>query len=625
MKNIDLRMRALIFDPRLAGLVAILGGVVYSIQSLLYTFTQISDVDEGAYLYQGYLFATGIYHPFQAGGPWTYNAPLSYFIWGVVQALFGPGIRTGRTFAIFLGVLMLVAVWITARRLGGKWWAAIAVWAVVLDLALIKLYSMAESQVLIACMLAWVLALAVGQNQQVWQVTTASVLAGLIVLTRHNLVLVLPILLAYIFWQHGRKAGLWSLAGGVLTVIVGHAVFWPGILVIWTPWLPAKLTPFLAAFRPPKEGSIAFPPNAFKQQVLAFSAGFRYQFTALAGSVAALIVWPRLSRWKNPFKFHTAVFLAVLFFSLLALHGWASLFNKFCIYCFNPYVAFFNVVGVLLVVAIFSEGLKQGSVVRQAIALVFVLMLFTGIGYGSFNLTGIWLLNLRIPRLRTLFMTGKLPEGFAVWDFLESKFHLDYQAARQIAPVIAGFILCLIFLLVTWFVWRSCLRNQGFAWMYFALMSILILGTLLSPIRVLSGGSREYDCAADNIRTNEQVGHYLARIISPGSKVYWDGGGSVVPLLYLPGARILPGQIYDFWSFSPDQDTEQVLKFGLWNQASAAQWKDQADFILIQAGRYGTEWDHFFHSNLLFEELGSSPVVNPCDGRSAILVFRRMP
>ncbi len=621
MAKRNINLRVIFSNLPLAGLMAILGGGVYLVQSLLYAFTQFSEVDEGAYLYQGYLFAKGIYHPFQANGPWMYNAPLSYLIWGYLQAWFGPGLRSGRYIAVVLGLLMLVAVWIAARRLGGKWGGAIVVWAIALDPALIKLYSMAESQVLIACMLAWVLVLVLGEERPLWQIVTGSFLTGVMIMTRHNLVLVLPILLIYIFWQHGKKAGVWSLSAGLLTLVIGYAVYWPNILVIWAPWLPANWMPFLAAFRPPQEGSVVLGNSDLKERILALTAGFRFQFAALMGSLAALILWPR--HWKNHTAYRSAVFLAVLFFALLALHAWGSIFNNFCIFCFTPYLAYFSFVALLLVVALLAEGEKQASLLRQVIAAVFVLLLFIDIGYSSYGISGIWVMNLRIPRFKTLLLTGKLVRGIAIWDFLGTRFHLSSVAARQVAPTVAGAVIALAVLLITYGIWRVTLRKAGYAWMSFTLAVVLAAGTILSPAQVLAGAPRDYDCPVDNIRAYEQAGRYLAGLVRPGSKVYWDGGSAITPLLYVPGIEILPGQIYDFWSFSPEQDTARVLKFGMWNETSAEQWRNQADYILIAVSRYTVEWDQFFQSTQLFEEMGRSPAPNTCQPGSAIRVFKR--
>ncbi|MGD0612137.1 MAG: hypothetical protein ABSB41_11540 [Anaerolineales bacterium] len=617
------QLRSYLVRWRMAELLAFLGGGVYVAQNVLYAFTQMSEVDEGGYLYQGYLFVTGVYHPFQVNGLWMYYPPFSYLFWGYLQKWFGPGLRTGRYGAICLGILMLLAIWIAARHLGGKWWAAAAIWAVALDPALIKLYSMAESQVLIACMLTWVLALVLGENRPLWQIVASSILAGLVLLTRHNLAPVLPILLVYIFWQHGKKAGWWALACGVLTVAAGYALYWPDILVIWTPWLPAKLTPFLDAFRTPQGGAVLLGTPGLLNRVLAFTTTFRFSYFALAGSLAAIILWPRSDQWKNRVNFRASVFLAALFFTLLVLHLWAAVLNNYCVFCVNPYIAWFIVVALLLVVAFFSEGFKQAFLGRQLIAGLFLLLLFIDLGYASFDVTGFWLMNLRLPRLKTLLVGGGHLQGYAIWDLMESRFQMSTAIARQVVPLIASFMAGLAFLLLTWIVWRFLARRRGYAWMPFSLSIVLILGTVLSPLPVMAGGPRQYDCQADMIRAYEQTGQYLASLIPPGSKVYWDGGGSILPLEYVPGVRILPGQIYDFWSFSPDGDTARVLRFGMWNVASADQWKNEADFILVEGNRYDAGWQAFFLANPQFEELRESPPTSPCVDGSNVRVFRR--
>lgn len=97
-----LRWKTSIGKPWYANLLSLLGGLVYLIQSWMYAKMQTSLLDEGAYLYKGYLFAIGKYWPYQEYGPWTNHMPLSFLIPGYVQTVFGPGLRTGRYLAVFL-------------------------------------------------------------------------------------------------------------------------------------------------------------------------------------------------------------------------------------------------------------------------------------------------------------------------------------------------------------------------------------------------------------------------------------------------------------------------------------------------------------------------------------------
>jgi len=588
----------------------------------------MSETDEAAYLYQGYLFVTRVYHPFQDYGPYMYNGPISYLILGYIQTWFGPGLRTGRYFAVFLGLLMLLGVWIAARRLGGKWGAAVAVWAIALNPAAIKIYSLAETQVLIACMLAWLLALVLGKDRPLWQVVSSSILAGVILLTRVNLAPVLPILLVYIFWQHGKKAGLWALLFGLLTVVIGHVIYWPNILVIWAPWLPAKLTPFLDAFRRPLWGFLTQTPASFSARLLAFTQGIRFNYAAMVGSLAALLLWPKAGQWKNHTNMRASLFLAPLFFILLVLHGWASLFNNFCIFCFSPYSEYFTVVALLLVVSSFEMWVKQtSSKIHQLIILFVLLLLLAGVGYATNEDLGTRLINIRIPRIKDFFTTLRfLPGKVELWRVLANKFNLEYSTSHWLVPTLVGLVVGLVLLAISMIIWHTHARKRGFSLMSFSMFIFLLVGTILSPTPLLGGGYTQYDCQGDIISAYEQTGHYLAGIVPPGSKVYWDGDGTTVPILmYLPDIKLLIGQIYGFWSFSQDQNVDRVLKYGLWNEATADQWRNEADFILVEANHYDLKWNEFFLSTHQFEELQPSPQPVPCVDGSNLRIFQRKP
>jgi hypothetical protein len=106
------------------------------------------------------------------------------------SGLFGPGLRTGRYFAIFLSLLMLAGLWVLTNRIGGRWWAAAAVGAVALNPALIKTYSVGLSQGLIACMLVWIVVLILGERRSTVHIMLGALLTGLMVTTREEIVVV---------------------------------------------------------------------------------------------------------------------------------------------------------------------------------------------------------------------------------------------------------------------------------------------------------------------------------------------------------------------------------------------------------------------------------------------------
>ena len=102
--NLRTRLDQMLKQRGVAEIWAAIAGVVYLAQLWFHTHTQVSNLDEGNYLYKGYLFATGQYFPFQDYGPRTNHMPLSFLIPGYVQKWFGPGLRSGRYLAWFLGL-----------------------------------------------------------------------------------------------------------------------------------------------------------------------------------------------------------------------------------------------------------------------------------------------------------------------------------------------------------------------------------------------------------------------------------------------------------------------------------------------------------------------------------------
>ena len=103
-------------------------------------------------------------------------------------------------------------------------------------------YSQGISQVIIACLLAWTLALALGEKRSIWELTLSGFLAGVMIMTRQKMILVLPLLVAYIFWQHGWKPAIYSLLAGGGLLIFFHILYWPYIMQLWLLWLPKSLT-----------------------------------------------------------------------------------------------------------------------------------------------------------------------------------------------------------------------------------------------------------------------------------------------------------------------------------------------------------------------------------------------
>lgn len=182
------------------------GLIFYSIQSFKYANTIPSTVwDEGMYMYNGYLFTTGEYIPYEEGSPWTNQLPFAYLMSGIPQVLFGPGMRTGRYFAVLMGVLSLLGLSLAAKRLGGDWWAAAVAWIVALNSGWVMAFSQVFSQGMVSFMISWALFFLVGKKQPSRELIASAFLFGLAGMVRVNVLPLVFLMILYTFWQKRAK------------------------------------------------------------------------------------------------------------------------------------------------------------------------------------------------------------------------------------------------------------------------------------------------------------------------------------------------------------------------------------------------------------------------------------
>ncbi len=619
------------FQKRIAkeDIIALLGSMIYATQLWLYTHTVYSRLDESAYLYKGYLFATGVYRPFQDFGPWTNKAPLSFLIPGYIQVIFGAGLRPPRYFSVFLALLALFGLWLTARRLGGKKWGAIVVWIFVITPALAKLYSPAISQGLVAFMLVWVLALSLGGDRPIWQLTLSAILAGIILLTRQNMVLVLPLLLLYIFWQYGAKAGIYSSIGGISVVIIGHLIWYPEILELWIPWLNMPGIPkfvhtlITSAYSPPTantgKGSGSFSPTNISRY-LAFFQAFRFFSILLISFVASIFLWAgKKKKWKRESAFKDSVFLIVLFSVLFLMHAWASVGRNYCVYCFHLYLGFFIVIPLFLLVISYPSWKKSVPQYLYPILILLILIITTGIGLSASNELGNPILDMQIPRIKE----GQILAGSTdIMTTLSNKFQLEKKEARFYTSAGVGFSVGIIFILAIIGINLTFLRKRNYNFGYLLIFSFFIFSIIASPI--ITGDEKKLNYPyGDVIAAHEEAGAYLSEYIPSQSTVYWWGGTNMLPLIYIPGGvKIYPAQLNLYNNFQIGGDPLAVNRRGYWNEELRQKWIAEAEYIVIIDYLYEDKWIEILNPEE-FEAHPPSTALLDDRKNSFLRVFRR--
>jgi len=615
--------RRLLTTRWIADILALLAGIVYLAQSWAYAHTRESILDEGAYLYKGYLFITGQVRIYQDYGAWSNHMPLSFYIPGLTQIL-APGLASARYLAIILGLLFIIGIWLVARRVGGRWWAAAAVWVIAINPVLIKMYSVMVTQVLISCMMVWILVLVLGENRRHWQIGLGACLAGLMLLTRLNMAPVLPLLILYTFWRHGQKSGAIALAVGGAIVIVGHMLFWPGILRMWAYWIPNSFFSFLNPWKPPPDTNPYWDPNIdVFSRIASFFMSFRISFLTLAGAIATWIVWPRRNHWRKQGHYRDAIFLSTIFLILWLVHIWATLLKNYCVFCLPGYTTFFYPIGLILLIITLPIWQRHPSRWRQFIAISIILMISAGIGYANFEQYGIVLYSLPVPK--SIIGYHVSDETLRLGELVSTIFPVNRSELRRLFPTLVGLIIgssLLLFAVVVQYLKTCLMTDKSWAFGYVALMIFVLSGTVLTPSQPFSAGYSFYECEGDVMQSYAAAGKHLAQAIPSGSKVYWKGGLSVVPLLYASDISIYLPQINGDYTYYRNGSTDELERYGFWNEELAKKWALEANYILIEQ-RYYKEWLADLVNSGAYDELNSTPPVVPCRDNSRIRIFRR--
>jgi len=630
------------WTPWLPNGMAILGAIAYFLQSRSYALTQLSVLDEGAYLLKGFWFASGQYVPYQDYGPLTNHMPLAFLIPGYIQAWFGPSLALGRYFAVLLGILFILGLWLIIRRLSGNWIAAAAVWAMALNPALIKMYSVAVTQGLIAAMLVWIMYLSLGKERSRWHLFVGSAIAGLMALTRLNMTPVLFLLILYLIWEHGWPTGLSAGALGVGIWLLGHAIFWPGILQMWATYTPQELTPFLDPWRVPVEALPSWTSGvSLQSRLLSFLEALRFNFVPLMSALAAWLLWPKPDSWPDASKRRSAIFLSVLLATLLIMHAIASLGADYCVFCFPLYTAFFSVLGLILFLLVWPSCDSPRSRVIDNTAKILLFALPAALSVASYSLFAATILPR--PWIRQL-LIFELPRtsGFSIqpgtipfWGLLENRYGLSYAESSRFVQGALGYagMLLLGILFGAVLLWlarqfpqflakRSELRLNSFA--SSAMLVLLLAGFVLSPSPFLGGGYRTYDCTENVIAGYERLTTELQDELPSDALVFWRGGRSAIPLLEIENIQTFPAQLNGDYSYRLAGNADDLERYGLWGPALLQNWLQNADLILVEKDLYRTWLQDALESGP-YELLTTTDRLVDCSPRSEILIYTYRP
>jgi hypothetical protein len=444
-------------------------------------------------------------------------------------------------------------------------------------------------------------------------------LAALLLGIRINLLPLLPLLLLYVFWQHGRRTGVWAAAVGVAVFGGFHMWYWPGILKLWAKWLPGGLTPFLDGWRESPSAIPAWDPQiSLEGRLASLVSGLQGNLAATLGLTASLVAWPGspTSQEQKAIR-RAAVFLLALALSLTALHAWAALGNSYCVYCFRGYLAFFAQAGVYLLVIAGAHWFPRLTTSRKIVTLLVLLSIGTWFATDVVEKLARHLRSVRLPRMAGLRL---LPGETTLAGMLKSRFHVA-TATTDLALNAAVFLGALVVVALLLWIGISWAKRRP-ASLPMAGLS-LALGAWLAALSLGFGTSTGKVCAGDVIQAYELAGEHLAADIPAGATVYWAGSLSPAPLLYIPEARIFPAQLNGDYTYRLAGNPDELRRFGSWNAEMASEWLAETDFVLVNMLNPGDAVMLLDLSD--FDEDQPTPPTLPCQPKSIIRVFRRNP
>ncbi len=608
---------------------------------------------EGVYLYKGYLFAIGRYQPFEDFGPMTDQLPVSYLIPGFIQAQFGPGMETARTYAVVVGTLALLGVFLTVYRNASAWWAAATVWLVAINPAYVQGFSQAIPQSLVSMLFAWMLFFGLGRERRNWELGLAAFLAGLAGMAWVNVLPALPLFIAYVFWQYGRRSGWTALIVGALPVIGLHALYWPGILKFWADWIPEGVFAEITNYRSPWHEAFLpkdfswFPISSWIDDrehlawvgVASFWQALRVNFSVVFGVVLSVVFWPwrrqdyqRDRAWGYSQR-DQFIYLLVSFIVLFGIHLWAANGQRCQFTCLPEYFMFFFVFGLVLVpLSAVSWRLEKPIVLLFLVILLAAALLLAF----EYNFASNYL-EFRFDLIRgTLdaypwrFDGGWLERSDRMlWEMLQDWFGFDHTALRRfiLSSETAVHLVRWIKILglvgivapLAYWLWRKLnLPETNFA--SFALLLILSFGILTSGSGLFGGQLTAETCQDSVIDSYDQVGAELNNLIPPGSQIYWDVESEML-LLYLPEAQVFTSQLNGPATHidDPDADPEMLQRFGWWNQELKEEWLQQADYILVENRFFDRAWQVRLNRGQLERIYLSEPTAS-CRGDASRIV-----
>ncbi len=563
--------------------------VAYVFQAVQYTHTIEPVMDEGTYLLKGKWYWEGTYQPFEENGPLTNKPPFAFYILGISQVLFKPGLASGRYFAVLLSVLLLIGQWLTVKRLAGSWWATLSISLYLISSAWIIYFSRAMTQVVTSLIIIWSLYFFLGKDRAQAELIIGAILSAVIVMVRQNMLPFYILTLIYIIWENGWRKSTFPVFSSLLVFVGMNLIYWPQIYqYIWQPLLPGFFNNLISSILHVDllTGNIGQPLLVYQYnpvyETQVFFDGVRYFFIPCMATLCSLILlFPKALFTDNEHR--KTAYLAISFLILTCMHYAYALYENNVLYSFPAYYAFYLPIGVTLIPLTAKEWLKVESKTRQWILGITILAISTGIGLSLYREIAPFFMNLNLPSISQHTLVGP----YELWDVLLNRYYVSIHTQEFIIPTIVGFLGGLLILLIARLIFTLVHRKEKRStYGTILILVFFVLGYLLTPTFILAKNSSIAIIPDSNIPEEyEQTAQQLKTILPENALVYWDGFTPIL-FLYLPELRIFPAQLNMEFYYRVNGDTTAIEEYGFWDDELAVRWMAEADMLVFSEETY---------------------------------------
>jgi hypothetical protein len=315
-------------------------------------------------------------------------------------------------------------------------------------------------------------------------------------------------------------------------------------------------------------------------------------------------------------RMRAVTFLSVLLVVLYIAHVQAAFFGEYCISCILLYIGYFDFIGLMMLVIAVPILIRQLTPFRRIIIFAVIGLLILGIGFSTYEDVSTEFAKQTIERL----------DGTYIWGALIHYLHMVPQLIlfRVIFVLLISALVIAIGAIGLVVVYRRLngTESAGPRIGVIALNLFLTLGLILSPTKVLGGGSDFFDCSGTDVfAAYKRAGAALSEVIPPGSTIYWEGRLTAI-FLYLPEVKLYPPQLNHVHSYRSGGDSNILLRYGLWNDKLAQEWLEEADYIMVQGTEKVYLTDDMLESGK-YVKVMSAPKAEKCRWQSVITLYKR--